>query len=291
METSIKETVLYFNYFSYAPSLREINKYLTQHITIDELSKKLTELAQNQQLEHKIIEKTPRYTIQGYSSLFSNYAVRKVYSELKLKKIKSFIFIINLFPQIKLAGLSGSVAMNNAKKDDDIDLFIITAKDRLWTARIICLILAQFVGLRRKRGLFTAKDKICLNLFFEESELLVPKYKRNFYVAHEILQMKPLIIKDDIYNKFIRINKWIFDLFPNCLDMLRYGHNPSFTTPSRDYGGTGTVLRKIGDCLESFLKMIQNYYIKRHKTTELLLQKQLWFHPDDFEKKVEKFIT
>ena len=39
----------------------------------------------------------------------------------------------------------------------------------------------------------TITNKVCLNLFFDESDLAVPKFKRSEYVAHEVLQMKPLV--------------------------------------------------------------------------------------------------
>ena len=41
--------------------------------------------------------------------------------------------------------------MMNADEHDDIDLFIIASKNRLFTGRLIALILAQAIGLRKIR--------------------------------------------------------------------------------------------------------------------------------------------
>ncbi len=40
--------------------------------------------------------------------------------------------------------------MMNGNEDDDIDLFIISSAERIWTARFFALILAQMLKLRGK---------------------------------------------------------------------------------------------------------------------------------------------
>ncbi len=40
--------------------------------------------------------------------------------------------------------------------------------------------------------------------------------------------------------------------------------------------------------MEKILKGLQLYFINRHKTSEIILDTQLWFHPDDFGKKIPR---
>jgi hypothetical protein len=66
----------------------------------------------------------------GQKSKVWKYNQKYLFSQEKLQnwRVRLYLKILSFFPQIKLIGLSGSLAMMNADKDDDIDLFIITAK-------------------------------------------------------------------------------------------------------------------------------------------------------------------
>jgi len=250
----------------------------------------------------KISKKSLKYTPPQYS------IGRKV-SKRKLQNwpYRSYIKLLSLFPQIKLVGLSGSISMMNASEEDDIDLFIITAKNRLFTGRFIALVLAQILRLRRSRdsakqflsheSLTSAsrgplesekiafasshqhKNKVCLNLFFDESNLKVPKFKQTEFVGHEVLQMKPIIIKSNIYERFLKANEWVFRLFPNA--------TPPVIPVKTGIQSKITLFIIISNKVEQTLKSFQLYFINKHKTTEIITSSQLWFHPDDFGKKIK----
>lgn len=209
--------------------------------------------------------------------------------------------------------------MMNAGEEDDIDLFIITAKNRLFTGRLIALLLAQIIGLRRSRkarslnflapvGTFPAPsagvsqvaknfnsslsfnnetmkqlnnrvyNKVCLNLFFDESNLKVPKFKQTEFVGHEVLQMKPIISKDSVYDRFLQANKWVFRLFPNAglVFSMKKILNTEYSIPDT-----------LNGWLEDKLKKFQLHFIDKHKTSEIITSSQLWFHPVDFGEKIK----
>ncbi|OGK42039.1 hypothetical protein A2954_03535 [Candidatus Roizmanbacteria bacterium RIFCSPLOWO2_01_FULL_37_12] len=264
-----------------------------------------------------------RYTLGEYiknnnqQSTINNYLKRQQISINKLSswKFNLYVKLLSLVPPVKLVGLSGSVAMLNADEDHDIDLFIITAKNRLWTGRFIILILAQLLGLRRRREDNTGKDehvaggnpltdsgvqyknKVCLNLFFDEKNLKIPKFKQTEYVAHEVLQMKPLIQKDDIYLRFIDPNKWVFDIFPNSKIKFQSSNIESNRKRKVQINSVILILNLICNLdfviwifnmVESILKNLQLKLITQHQTSEIVTDFQLWFHPDDFEKKLKK---
>ncbi len=265
---------------------------------------------------------------------WSNYEKRYQISKNKLNSLrfKLYICLVSLFPQIKLVGLSGSVAMLNADEGHDIDLFIVTAKNRLFTGRFIALFLAQLLGIRRKRAQINqsrsevrkirsqtdsdnsdvsdlsdlsgirlpiysdlsdlakkVSSRVCLNLFFDESDLSVPDSKRSDYVGHEVLQMKPLIQKDNAYMMFIDANRWVFDIFPNAKkivnsQLLIVNRNQNQSINNQQL----TISNKLGLFLEQLFKSLQLHSIKKHTTTEIITNTQLWFHPEDFAKKLKK---
>jgi hypothetical protein len=219
-----------------------------------------------------------RYTARGYTTFFKTWKDRYDNSNKKMDTLFTFVHNVEYLPVIQLIGLSGSLSMYNGKKDDDIDLFIITRKNRLWTTRFVTLLLAQFMGVRRKRGVMTAKDKICMNLFFEETDLRLPTMKHTEYTAHEVLQMRPLINRGDTYVRFLDANKWVFDLFPNAARGRRIPYQLS---------RGGIHIPFLGDVLEYILRRFQLYVMKTHRKDERITKTQLWFFPDDFEKKIK----
>ncbi|QQG44249.1 MAG: hypothetical protein HYW86_05340 [Candidatus Roizmanbacteria bacterium] len=290
MEREIVKVLEYFARFSYPPSLEELFMFFPLKTTLKILGPRLKKMEKKGTIIVKKIENNNKYTIPPYSIHFNKSIVRTACSSNKLKKISPYVKSLSMFPQIKLVGLSGSLAMNNAKGDDDLDLFIITDKRRLWTGRFIALGLAQVMGIRRPRGVRQAKDKVCLNLFFDEGELRIPKAKQTNFVAHELLQMKPLVAKDGIYKKLLKANSWVFDIFPNSFDIVRYRKkfqisNFKFQIKKKRISLPG--VRQVGDLVEKILGMVQKIYIRRHQTTELITQKQLWFFPEDFEKRLK----
>ena len=118
-------------------------------------------------------------------------------------------------PTIKFIGISGGLALENATKDDDIDLFIIVKKGTLFTTRFWILALLEWKKLRRKRGDRYPANKVCVNLLVDESRLLWSAKKRDLYIAHEIAQIKPLFERDNSYQKFMDSNIWIRKFLPN----------------------------------------------------------------------------
>jgi len=285
MEKKIISVLKYFSFFAYQPTLEEIHTFLP--VKIDKNKLKYT---------------PPQYSIKEIKNL--EFRIKNSKKKLNNLRFRLYIKLISLFPQIKLVGLSGSISMMNAKENDDIDLFIITAKNRLFTGRLITLILAQLFGLRRNRETRESfnnetmkqlnnvfRNKVCLNLFFDESNLKVPKFKQTEFVGHEVLQMKPIMIKGDIYERFLKANPWVQAIFPNSTWIISKIKDQRSKTSSKlkslKFKPVFDICALTFDLFERLAKNFQLTSINRHRTTEIITSTQLWFHPDDFEKKIK----
>ncbi len=339
LNNKVIKVLKYFSFFAYYPTLEEIYTFLQAKITKNELKRELKRLkytpveysmlsqnskVKSQKLKSKV--KNNNETIKQWNNLTKKQQISK--NKLNSIRFKLYIKLISFFPQIRLIGLSGSISMMNAGEDDDIDLFIITAKNRLFTGRLITLVLAQIFGLRRNREARSqnflaqvgtlpvgngvsqvaknfnssllpnnetmkqwnnhSRNKVCLNLFFDENNLKVPHFKQTLFVGHEVLQMKPIIIKEDIYKRFLEANEWVFRLFPNARQVFSMKYEVS--SIKKILNTKYLILDTINDWLESKLKSFQMKSINKHKTTEIITKTQLWFHPDDFEKKITEFL-
>lgn len=191
------------------------------------------------------------------------------------RKAASFLRSI---PTIQLVGVTGGLAMNNAKFEDDIDFFFIVAPGCLWVTRLFAVLAMELLGKRRRRGKTDVKNTICLNMFMTEDCLAIPKEEHDLYVAHEVLQMQPLWSRRDAYGKFLRANSWVKKFLPNAFKKrftnydLRIKEKPLLILDVAIY-----ILR----LFEPLARIIQLQYMKTHRTTEFVSDTVLRFHPKD----------
>ncbi len=147
--------------------------------------------------------------LKSLSSLSSNNE-NKVFEE-KIEKAKELAKKISeKFKDVLFLGITGSVAAGYPKKDDDIDIVMITKINKLWITR---LKLRSFIMINkiphRKFGKREKKDEFCFNLWLDEESLLLPIRKQNLRSAMDLILMKPIINNDKTYEKFIMANNWV----------------------------------------------------------------------------------
>jgi len=110
------------------------------------------------------------------------------------------------FPYVRGIGISGSLSKNFADEQSDIDLFIITAPNRLWIARTLLHLFKKLTFLVNKQHFF------CMNYFIDEQGLEI--IEKNIYTATEIATLIPLE-GDAAFEKFFLANAWNRVYLPN----------------------------------------------------------------------------
>lgn len=267
MEKAILKTLIYGDIFDYPLTLREIHKWL--------IGKKV----ELRQIEKKYRVSSIEYRgkfhfLKGRSNIVRKRLQRQKQSRIYLRKAKIISWILKLIPWIKLVGISGGLSMENAGKKDDIDLILITSKNRLWISRLLALFILQLTGQRRKatHSIKQAAGKICLNILLEEDKL--EQKKKNLYTAHEVLQMKVLWQRDGVYSKYLEDNSWAFKYLPNW--MSQYG------VSSIKYRGNKKTHGSIVDLLENLAKKIQLKIMQKIQGQERIEDGALYFHPKDY---------
>lgn len=212
MKKAILKTLIYAGIFDYPLKINEIQKWLIGgKATLRQVEKVL----RKKSLESKVKSLGKYYFLGRQDSQVFKRIKKEKQSVGYFKKAKILSQILKIIPWVKLVGVSGGLAVNNAGKKDDIDLFIITSKNRLWLSRFLILGLLSLLGQRRKRedkGREIA-GKICTNIFLEEDKL--EQDNKDIFVAHEVLQMRPLWYRDGVYSKYLADNEWAFKFLPN----------------------------------------------------------------------------
>lgn len=294
METAILEVLFYFSQFSYPVTESEIFEFLGILTIEKKMQEKLDEMTGKGNIIRKreIIASNLGdsfaisqylYTLPQYSIFFKKRLIRQAISYKKYKKAKQFVKILEIFPWFAYIAISGSLAMQNTEEKDDIDIFIISEKNKIWLARITALITAQLMGLRRRRGLKESPNSICLNLFFDGIDIVIPKKKQNLFVAHELLQSKSVGKCSSFREILLWQNRWIQKYFPN-IQIKKYQTDIKYTSKF-------THKNIILEVANNIAGKIQMTIIQRHKTNEYITSTQLWFfHPSGVTDCLEKLI-
>lgn len=274
MEKAVLKTLIYADIFDYPLKAWEIHKWLIgRKCDLLDIEKALGKLSK----KGKVRTKFDFYFLPRREKIAAARLSRLKVSNEYFKKAKLVSQLFKIIPWIKIVGISGSLAMENVSLLDDIDLFIITSKNRLWISRVLMLGLLNLTGQRRKPNdtKRRAAGKICVNLILQED--LLEQKRKDLYTAHEILQMVPLWQRGGTYTKYLDANFWAFE------------HLPNWTTG--DFSKMEkSLFEKINPIsrLETLAKALQLNLMGRPKGNEKVGEKALYFHPEDKREEVLK---
>jgi hypothetical protein len=123
-----------------------------------------------------------------------------------LHKAKYVGRLLIKFPYVRGIGISGSLSKNFADDQSDIDLFIITKKNRVWIARTIMHCFKKLTFLVNKQHYY------CMNYYVDEEQLEI--VEKNIYTAIEVATIIPLE-GDFAFKDFYTANSWTIDYLPN----------------------------------------------------------------------------
>ena len=204
-------------------SIVEISSKCGYAISLDEIALLLPyeiELANIRE----IIQSEPRISVslsikkglvvqKGYEHLFSERAHREDVSKRCLEIAKSFVEqLIRRSSHVKLIGVCGSVAYGSAVMSDDVDLFLVTKKHRLWLSVSKALLLARVFNI--KALIKGEKADFCLSYvqdeeYFEEEI----NHRKTPLFAREFLSIN-VLTGVNYYTTLLDRANWIRLIFP-----------------------------------------------------------------------------
>lgn len=288
MEKAVLKTLIYANLFDYPLTIFEIHKWLIgKKANLRQVESALGRLIKSSKLKVK----SDYYFFPKHQGIFLARLRWETQSRTYLKKAQLIAQILKLIPTIKLIGISGGLAMNNASKTDDIDLFVITGKGRLWISRLLILGFLSLTGQRRKvtDSKRQAAGKLCLNTILEEDCL--QQTNKDIYLAHEVLQMKVFWQRGGIYFKYLADNSWVFEFLPNWvgntnqeLRIMNYESNKN----QKNHNLLFMLCDSIPGILEGLAKQFQLMVMKQPQGLERIEEGALYFHPNDYRVNILK---
>lgn len=189
-------------------------------------------------------------------------------------------FLQSQVKTIKGIAVTGSVAYGDVEEDDDLDFFIISQEKRVWTTRLHCYAWAWLKG--KKRLQTDEKDKWCLNLFLDESDLRVPEVKRSEFARLQVKRMRLIGEQDEVWKKFFQANADWLGGEERAIEMYESKQNKDLIKAKRVYYNTQNsrvTVQKMGDIWEEWCFWWQWQYMKSKITREYVSKSQIFFHP------------
>lgn len=213
IKQAIVRTIAFFDLFDYPLTLGELFFFFPKKISFTTLSSALENLEEVKIKEGFCFLKDRENIIEIRQRRY-NYAQKKI----ALARKVSWFF--KLIPTIKLIAVSNIIGFHNLKKESDIDLFIITKKNRIWVTRFLTVLITKFLNVRPKPENHT--DKICLSFFISESALNLENLalEQDPYFYYWFTGLKPIYEKNKMFKKFLQENLWIEKYLPNWKDSL-----------------------------------------------------------------------
>jgi predicted nucleotidyltransferase len=256
-------SLLYHDIFDYPLTKQELHRWEAK--------------GKSYSIKYTVYREGKYYFLKGRRRIIKLRKTREKISKKKLGIARKATKVLQKIPTILFVGVTGSVAMLNADVHSDVDILIITRSNTLWITRLIVYMVCSMSHMAvRTSNDSNEKDKLCFNMWLDENYLYFGKH--NHFIAHEIVQIVPLVNKEKIYERLLRKNKWVKKYWPNA---LRY-----YKAYSTRYKGKQKA-KPIYTYLNKLAYYIQYQLMKAKLTRETVAQTRALFHPFDWSKRIE----
>lgn len=275
----VLKTLIYADIFDYPLTVEEIQKWLIgKSASTNQIKDILGKLTQTH-------FRSPQfYFLSTRKRITEIRESRFIYAREKWRLVQRIGSILRSIPSVLCVGVTGGLAMDNVDDTDDIDLFFVVKSGYLWVSRLWIIFFIELFSRRRRPNEKEVKNRFCLNMFITDTELSVPVIDRDLYSAHEVLQMQPVWDREGTYDRFLKANSWVRTYLPNAWR----DKNRELRIENRDKKQINTFSlftihysRFFLRFLEPLARLIQLWYMKKHKTTEVVTDSRLQFHPHD----------
>lgn len=217
LNKNILATIIYYDGLDYPLTSFEIWKYLIRtdyyahsgepfNVSLGEINKRLQDKGLLKYIE---FEKGFHY-LKGRSYLVKKRISSGKISAGKLKRLRRVVFWLRLVPFVRMIGVTGALAMKNAKMKSDWDLLVVLKYGKIWTGRTLVTLVTHIFKKRRHGS--NISDRVCLNFFVTDQSLEV--ITKDLFSASEYMFLFPLF-GWETFLKFQIKNRWIAGMKPS----------------------------------------------------------------------------
>jgi len=231
-ELAIARSVIYASVFDYPLTLEQLHRTLVES---DQSAAEILAVYDGSEMLQHMIEYRDGYFFPiGRADLVAERARREARSRAFLERHALVLRLIAAIPYTRLVALSGSIAHLNLEPNGDLDLFVITKGQRVWTVTVAVLLLAKLLHRRRA---------VCANFILADSHLVLEQ--PDLFTANQVIHLRPLIGAETLA-AFCAANPFVKRTYPNATAAL---------PPIGDERIGGRTLSGIKSALEMALRL------------------------------------
>lgn len=276
MEKSVLSTLAFFAAQNQAVTLLELRSWLVK-VSPDQVPAGVGQLRELLRggLGARVDEKNGLYFLRGHEESAGSRLDRHVYTMRLFKKTKRWATGLRFLPYVRAAALSGSAAQSNARPLSDIDLLIITERNKIFLARFFVSAYFQILGGRRYGKKIV--ERFCLNHYVVRD--LELEDDRNLYTAMEYASLVPIFGEAEV-GKFWEANKgWVnshllHPALPSSPVFLGSAVGPSAIQRAME-----AILFPVSGLLEALAGFFQRRRIRQSQYV-VVCDTELSFHPE-----------
>ena len=126
--------------------------------------------------------------------------------KILFQRAEKYISRITWIPGLRMVAVVNSLSMYATHEWSDIDLFVITAKDRMWIVRVLMTLSFSLMWVWRYGE--DIAGNFCLSFFIEEDAMDLSEIaiEDDIYLYFWIYYMKPVYVLGDTYERFHTMN-------------------------------------------------------------------------------------
>ncbi len=250
LEKSIISTLLYYHFLDRPLTCVELFKLLKADESVHDLSfGNFVAKLKNSDILRSVLNQFRGFYFFKEANPLSFFTLRQKrakISHLKWKRVKKIAKVLQAVPFLEMVGVTGSLSIDNAKPESDLDLLIILKPGRLWLSRLTATAFLTIFRWRRHHE--KTKDRVCLNCYLANSSFAITSEIKphDFHSAQEYGRLIPLWeAKKSYFVNFQKANLWIKNLLIN----YPWTNSPNFKTISSN--ALACSIRKIFEYLLS----------------------------------------
>ncbi|HAN32477.1 MAG TPA: hypothetical protein DCQ06_12850 [Myxococcales bacterium] len=203
LSVAILRAVLYADLFDFPIGAAEIQQQLVlQPATEDQVRAQLHScswLAQRVQASGQL------YHLNGRQRLLSRRISQERATDALIDKHRAVLRTLKGLPYVRMVAFSGGTSRKNSVNEEDLDLFIITEKRRVWVVYALMVLVSRALGCR---------EALCANYLVDHENVTVPD-GGDLFTGHELVALVP--IEGAHWLQHMKTNNpWVSTLLPNA---------------------------------------------------------------------------
>lgn len=246
-ELSVLRAVTYAALFDYPLTLRQLRNSLDVVADEDTI---VSWWRSGPLLQATVDYRDGLFVPRGRGDLALTRARREAISRQMLERDRRILSFVSAMPFVRMVALSGSLAHLNAEGVADLDLFVITSANRVWSVTLTILIVGRLLGWRKR---------LCLNYVISEQRMAIEP--ADLFSANQIIHLRPIAGRRT-YRRFLDANPFVAARYPN------FSYQTSDLIPD---GGTTWLERVLSlglaQAAERLARRIYGWHLRRRSAT------------------------